>query len=313
MTGPSSRPLLLAVLALLLAAALLAAGCGGGGDDAEGNATATEPQEGNGAPDADVEVEENEVTEAAAATTAAGSARVSHQAMFEGAEGSYSFTAEGDVDYDAQRSRLDYDMSGLPGMGADDVEVRIDGPEVLVRFPGGPPDVELPEGKEWIRIPPPEAPEGAEEGPAASLDLGGVQQDPTHFLRFLQTGATDVQEEGTEEVRGEQTTIYTALLDMNRVLAGGGQGFGDDDAGQAAGLRSAEALRAQLGDVAIPVTVNVDGEGRVVRLLFSFDLDTGSAAGAMSVLTVTEYYDFGTDVEVAPPPEEQVVDAADVQ
>jgi hypothetical protein len=309
----------LALLALLLAALLLA-GCGGNGDaeaeEQDGNGvTQTETGDGNGDDDGvrDVEPETNEVTQAAEATTEAGSANMTYEALFEGAEGSYSFTADGQVDYESQQSRLEYDMSNLPGMGAEDVEVRFDGPTVFVRFPDGPPDMELPEGKDWIRVPPPEVPEEEEEAPAAALDLGGVQQDPTQFVRFLVTGATDVQEEGTEEVRGEQTTVYTALIDLDRVRAGGGRGFGDDEAGQAAGLRAAEALRAQLGGVGVPVTVNVDGEGRIVRLLLSFDLQTGAAGGAVSALTTTEYYDFGTDVDVAPPPEEQVIDAADVE
>lgn len=306
---PASRPALLALAVLLLAAALVAAGCGGDGGT-EGTGTGT-TENGNDVPD--VEVEENEVTEAAAATIAAERARVAHEALFESADGSYSHSAEGDVEYDSQRSRLEYDMSGLPGMGAEEVEVRHDGTVAFVHFPGGPPDVELPDGKEWIRLPPPEVP-GEDEGAVApALDVGGVQQDPTQFLRFLRTGAYDVQEEGTEEVRGEQTRIYTALLDMNRVLAGGGEGFGDDEAGRAAGIQAAQALQAQLGDDEIPVTVNVDDEGRIVRVLLSVVLDTGDAVGAVSALTTTEYYDFGAaDIEVAPPPEEQVVDAADV-
>jgi hypothetical protein len=305
------HPFRTVLLAIALLAALGLAGCGGNGN---GDA---EQQNGNGVTEqngeVEVEVETNEVTEAAAATTQAGSARVAYEAMFEGSEGSYAFSADGEVDYASQRSRLDYDMSGLPGHGAEDVEVRFDGPVVFVRFPDGPPDMELPEGKEWIRVPPPEVPEGAEEGPAPALDLAGVQQDPTQFLRFLVTGATDVQEEGTEEVRGEQTTVYTVLIDMDHVVAGGGEGFGDGEAERAAGVRSAEAMRVQLGDAEIPATVNVDDEGRIVRLLLSFDLQTGAVGGAVSALTTIEFYDFGAEVQVEPPPEEQVVDVADVQ
>lgn len=301
-----------AVLVLALATALAGVGCAGDGDE-DGDGAQQTTVEGSEAehPAATVEAETNAVTEAADATAAARTARVAYEAMFEGAEGSYSFAADGEVDHSAQQSRFDYDMSGLPGMGAENVEVRFDGPTAFVRFPGGPPDVELPEGRDWIRLPPPEAPEEA-NAPTPALDLAGVQQDPTQFLRYLRAGAVDVQEEGREDVRGEPATIYTALLDMNRVVAAGGQGLAEDEVGRAESLRAAEALRDQVGNAEIPVTVHVDAEGRIVRVLLSFDLQTGTVGGAVSALTTTDYFDFGTDVQVEPPPEGQVVDAADV-
>lgn len=300
-----------AVLVLALTTALAAVGCAGDGEEDGDGAQQTTAGGGEAeSPAATLEIEPNAVTEAADATAAAGTARVTYEAMFQGSEGSYSFSSDGEVDHSSQQSRFDYDMSGLPGMGAENVEVRFDGPTAFVRFPGGPPDVELPEGKDWIRLPPPEAPE-EQNAPTPALDLAGVQQDPTQFLRYLRTGAVDVQEEGTEDVRGEPATIYTALLDMNRVVGAGGEGLGEDEEGRAESLRAAEALREQVGDAEIPVTVHVDDEGRIVRVLLSFDLQTGTA-GAVSALTTTEYFDFGTDVQVEPPPEEQVVDAADV-
>lgn len=295
------------LLLVLVALAFAAGGCAGDDGDSE---AAGETGAGNGASAEEVEVETNPVTEAADAAAAAETARVTYEAMFQGSEGSYSFTADGEVDHSSQQSRFDYDMSGLPGMGAENVEVRFDGPTAFVRFPGGPPDAELPEGRDWIRLPPPEAPEEA-SAPTPALDLAGVQQDPTQFLRYLRAGAVDVQEEGTEDVRGEPATIYTALLDMNRVVAAGGRGLAEDEEGRAESLRAAEALRDQVGNAEIPVTVHVDDEGRIVRVLLSFDLQTGGA-GAVSALTTTDYFDFGTDVQVEPPPEGQVVDAADV-
>lgn len=293
MPAGRTRTSRLALLALPLAAAALLTGCAGDGED--------EPV-----------VEENPVAEAAAATVEQGTAAVAHEASFEGPEGPYSFSAEGEVEFATFRSRLDYDLSGVPD-GGDDAEVRIDRATVFVHFPEGSQDVQLPEGREWVRLPPPVVPD--EEGAELEqqpVDVGGIQQDPTMFLRYLQTGATDVQREGTEQVRGEQTTIYTALLDLDRVAESGGGGIGADEAQQAAALRGVEALREQLDGVPIPVTVNVDAEGRIRRLLLSLDV-VASGGERVSALTTTDYFDFGEDVDVAPPPEEQVIDAADVE
>jgi len=284
---------------LLLAVAALAAGCGGdGGGDAEEQDEAV--------------VEENPVAQAAETTIAEPSASVHLEASFEGPEGPYSFTADGETAFETFRSRLAYDLSNVPD-GGENAEVRIDGQTVFVRFAEGAQGVELPEGKEWVRLPPQVAPdpEAGEEQAQQTVDVGGIQQDPTTFLRYLASGATDVQEEGTEEVRGSQTTIYTALIDLDRVVESDGEALGQDEEQRAAALRGAEALRDQLGDPAIPVTVNVDEEGRVVRLLLSLDI-VGSGGARVSALTTTDFFDFGGDVDVAPPPEEQVVDAADV-
>jgi len=282
--------------------ALLLAGCAGDG----GDATETE-REGEA-------VRQNPVAQAAQRTLETGSARVSYDASFEGAEGAYSFSAEGAVDYGAFLTQLDYDMSNLPGSGSEDVGVIIDGATVLVRFPEDSRDVQLPEGKEWVRIPPPPEPEGGEEAPPPQFELAGVQQDPTQFLRYLQTGAIDVQrEEFTEEVRGTMTRIYTALIDLDRVLEHGGADLGDDEEQREAARRNLQGLQARLGGSPLPVTVNIGEDGLVRRLLLTFDLQQPGSGGAISALTTTEYYDFGADVGIQPPPEEQVIDAADVE
>jgi hypothetical protein len=283
--------------AFLGAAVLALAGCGGNGDgEAEPN-----------------DVEDNPVAEAAAATLDAGSAHVAYEANFQGPEGPFQFIAEGDVDFTEARSRLVYDMTDLPGTGQEEVEVRFDGADVFVHFPPEGQDIPLPEGSEWIRVPPPEPQADDEEAQPAELDLGGVQQDPTQFLRYLESGATDVQEEGSERVRDEQTTIYTANIDLDQVLEHGFDRFGDDEEEQQAARTRAEVLLEQLGTPIVPVTVNVDAEGLVRRLLLSFDLPVGPRGEPVSVLATTEYYDFGTDVQVEPPPEDLVIDAADVR
>ena len=289
-----------------LALALALAGCGGDGDGA--------------APEGDAEgqaVRQNPVAQAAQRTLEQGTARIAYDAAFEGVEGSYSFNAEGAVDYAQHRTRLDYDMTNLPGTGNEDVDVFIDGPTVLVRFPEDSPDVKLPEGKEWVRIPPPAEPEGGDEGeeqPPPEFDLAGVQQDPTQFLRYLQTGAIDVQEEDfREEVRGTQTRTYTALIDLGRVLEHGAADLGGDDEHRKRARRTVEGLQVQLAGNPLPVTVSIDEEGLVRRLLITFDLKPPGGGGTISALTTTEYYDFGADVDVEPPPDETIIDAADVE
>ncbi len=287
---------LLAAAALSLA--LAGAGCDGNGDGETGVRK--------------VEAS-NPVATAAAKTLEAGSARVFYDALFEGAaQGQFAYTAEGEVDYDAFRAHLVYDLTSLPQTGSERAEVSIDGPEVYVRFPGGSSNVELPAGKEWVRISPPaEAATGQAEPLPPELDA--VRQDPALFLRYLVSGAKDVlKEQGTEDVRGVTANIYTALLDLDRVLERGVEDLGADEEQRTRARRVAEGIKTQLGDTPIPVTVNVDEEGLVRRVLMTFDRQTGPRGQFVSALTTTDYVDFGAAVEIEPPPAERVVDSADL-
>jgi hypothetical protein len=257
----------------LLAAALLAlAGCGG----------------------EDAAPPEDPVGEAAARATEAGSSRVAYEASFLTEEGSFSFEGEGELDYEARRARMVYDMAELPGAFAPEIEARLDGRIVYLRIPAGAEGIELPEGREWLRL------DVARLDPT-ELGVAAVHQDPALFLRYLQRGATDVTEEGTEVIRGEETTIYTAVLDLDRLLEEGFDDLGADE--REAARAELERVRQQLASPAIPVTVNVDGDGRLRRILITLELHGESPA---TVLTTTDFFDFGVDVDVAPPPDELV-------
>ena len=292
---PVNSTRLLAVAALALA--LATAGCDGGNGDGE-----------TGAQDA---AASNPIATAAVETLETGSARVFYDALIDSPQGQYSYTAEGEVDYDAFRAHLVFDVASLPQTGSERAEVRFDGQDAYVRFPGGSTNVELPAGKEWVRISPPS--DAATDQPARlAPELDAVRQDPALFLRYLVSGATAVQrEQGTEDVRGVTARIYTALIDLDRVLAAGVEDLGLDEEQRARARRVVEGVKTQLGGGPIPVTVNVDEQGLVRRVLLTFDRQTAPRQ-FVSALTTTDYVDFGTAVDLEPPPAGRVVDSADL-
>jgi hypothetical protein len=292
------------VLAAACAAGVLVlVGCGGNDEEA---LPTDEPTPTGEAAEA--------VAEAAERTIEAGSARIAYDALFQTGTDSVAFEAEGEVDYGAYRTRFLYDMSNVPVAGAEEVEVLLDGTVAYVRFPQGAPELELPEGREWIRVEAPQPP-GAGDEPlvAPRLDLSAMQQDPTQFLHYLRTGATEVIDEGTDTVRGVETTIYTTLIDLDLVLENGREHLGPDEEQREVAVRWAEELRDQVGGAPVGATVNVDADGLIRRVLISFDVRTGEQGELLSTLTTTDYFDFGADVELEPPPDDGVVDAADVE
>ena len=100
---------------------------------------------------------------------------------------------------------------------------------------------------------------------------GLVEDGPTGVLEQLRA-VGDVEELGREQVRGVETTRYRALLRP--------PGGTEEDA--------------------LPVEVWIDDDGLVRRLRVTY----GQRAASVTV----ELFDFGADVDVEPPPADQVTD-----
>jgi hypothetical protein len=217
-------------------------------------------------------------------------------------------TAQGAVDFAGERGTLTFDLGPVfeasgqaPPPGTDmTVDVIFEGPVLWMRFPFltealGPEG----EGKEWVRI---DTAAAAEE---MGVDLQQLQQlggnDPRNQLAYLMGVSDDVEEVGEEEVRGTATTHYRATVRIQDVLdqlEEEGDGLVDRE--------HFERMADQLGVEETVVDVWVDEEGRARRILQTFPAPPEAGGGEVHVQI--ELFDFGSDVEVVPPPDEITLD-----
>ncbi|MGH3033468.1 MAG: hypothetical protein ACRDON_02790 [Gaiellaceae bacterium] len=280
-------------LLLLLLAALALAGCGGG-------ETTVEEEPKSASTDA--------LAAAATATEAAGSYRADIEITMEGlAPEPVTMTAEGVFSREPVLARMTMDMSDL-GTGTGfveigEIEMVMDGLVVYMRMPFL---QELSPGlKPWIKFDLQEL--GEQQGfDFEQLMQFGTQSDPSQALAYLRAASDDVEEVGTEDVRGVETTHYGMTVELARVA-------------DAAPPEQREALRVQTeqlrelsGISRVPTEVWVDDEGLVRRQRLTYR-DMRFAPGQEGDMTVTmELYDFGVEVNVEPPPADEVTDIGEL-
>jgi hypothetical protein len=133
-----------------------------------------------------------------------------------------------------------------------------------------------------------------------ALGMGfGPSNNPTQMMEALRGISDDIEELGTEEVRGEPTTHYRTVVDLERAVE-----------------QVPEALKplieAQLGALGSTLTVDVWlGDDGLVRRLSMDMSELLAIASAESGQTmeggemVIEYFDYGADIEVdIPDPED---------
>ncbi len=213
------------------------------------------------------------------------------------------FSGEGAFDYEAHRGRVAMDVSslGLPaGAGGGMADVLMAGDVIYMKLPVDPAELG---GRPWLKL---DVDTAAQQ---SGLDLEGLRKqfqnnDPTTALNALRGVSNDVKAVGTEEIRGTETTHYTATVDLNKAA----------QQSPPEARSAVEQLGRQLGTTTFPVEVWIDGDGRLRRQRFSMDLSKVMAPGARpggltGVMTTTvELFDFGTEVDVKEPPADQVTD-----
>lgn len=256
--APRRRTRLAVVAAGAAATALALTGCSGGF-----------PGTLSAAPAAHVVVQQ-----AADATRAAGTSRVSMDATVTVDGTETSITGSGVVDYADGTGEFTLDLGPLGTVRqiatADTVYVQV--PSV---------------SDSWYAMPV----EG-DAGAHGSVADGLAPDDVLDSLREFGT----VTEDGTETIDGVETTRYVATLDLAAALAS--SGLPTDvlgDLGLGLGTRPTDAEPAV-------VTVWVDDADRVVRVSQQMDL-----GGTMSVTSTLSFTDFGVPVDVTAPPADQVV------
>ena len=268
-------------LGALLLMALLLPACGGGGGSEQG------------------------VSVAQAATLArdAGSANVYMEVVTTIPDGEITLTGDGAFDMENNRGHLSFTAQGT-GQAAQ-VSQQIGNMEAvydkLVAYMKIPALAQMmPAGKQWIKV------DFASLGEKSGVDVAQLSQlgqnNPMEQLDYLR-GVKDVEEVGTEEVRGVETTHYTGVIDFEQLK--------NELPQNAAG--SIDRLKELTGIDKAPIDVWLDEDGLPRRVNYDFDIETptgtSSPGGAKIALTV-EFFDFGTDVQVEIPPESEVFDPA---
>jgi hypothetical protein len=171
----------------------------------------------------------------------------------------------------------------------------LDGSEGIVlymRFPYL--DGQLPGGKTWLKA------DIVEVGKRYGLDLDRLKEtrrsDPALMLAYLRS-AVGVRKVGTDLVRREVTTHYSTIVDADTIV-------------EEAPKDQQQAMRRYLrlmGIETYPVDLWVDRDGIVRKL--SVELEYKLPSGEYVKMKLSEeYYDFGVEVNIEPPPGKSVLD-----
>ncbi|MCZ7529964.1 MAG: hypothetical protein M5U31_06245 [Acidimicrobiia bacterium] len=282
-------------LALVVVLVLMAAAC----EDGPGNSASDAPEEEEpvaetanaGPPKQPIEV----VTAAATSAVDAGSSAFELTGTSTVAGTSVDISAEGAFDYTSGNGEMTI-TTEVPGFGEMVLEERIIDGVVFMNM-GDVPGL----GGGWTSLDISEA-FGA-EGLGNSI---GAQPSPTEQLDQLRA-AGDVEEVGTEEVRGEEATHYTAVLDFQALLDEGadalGEVLGDEDVEFFTGL-----FEDLGGDTTVDVWITDDGLPVRHSTTSSFEI-----AGQVVESDITmEFFDFGLDVSPEAPPADEVTSFDDL-
>jgi hypothetical protein len=293
-------------LALVVICAFVLAACNGATTEpADTDATpATEeatptPDDAAGTDDEALE----RISEAAANTTGEGTARFEMTVETQGTgagDGEQPVTVEGEEDFDAQQRLLTF--VGPQG----DLTMIVDQTTVYLEIPAT-------EDDDWARI-------ELDRMMSDDVGFGGPAglpfQSPQDNLALLQNAVSSASEGGEEDVRGETATRYDLTVDLERAAEESAE-----DANQ-----TFQGLVQQTGVSELDMQVWIDGDERVNRIAYTLDLSQADVdqmateletegveadveAEPTGEVTVTvEYFDFGTELTIEVPGDENVVD-----
>ena len=248
------------------------------------------------------------IAEAAAATREAGGAKVQMRIGFEGggAPKGVTMTADGVADMHSGRMRMTMDMAGLAGaLGqsaskADpaDLKTELRFLDKVLYIRTGVLARQLPKGKRWLKL----DVEKIGQGLGVDVSQLGQYNDPTKMLDYLRSSG-DVDEVGSDQIRGVDTKHYSAKVDIAKAA----QKF--KGAGTASGT-GLDQLVKFLGSSKVPVDVWVGDDKLVRRMTMRLEPSGGAAAAGFSMNMNMDLFDYGTPVNVSAPPESETVDGA---
>lgn len=256
-------------------AAVLALGlgaCGGGDDSASGTSTSATSSPST-------QLSAFEVVQASSKQSQeAGSAKFSLTTTGTGEAASFNVTADGA--FDTATGSFEMSMALPAEAGGSTLTLRMaDGVAYLSGAP-------LTAAGQWVKVP-------LDQLGATGLDTSAM--DPTAQLEQLQGVAEDVKEVDPIDVRGVRAKGYAGTIDAVKAL---------QLAPAEQQTEEAKAAAAQLGT--IPFTLYVDEENRPVRMTEAITVEGSTVNVSM------DFYDWGSDVDVAAPDPATVTDAPDL-
>ena len=231
------------------------------------------------------------VAEAATKTADAGSARIDMSAAIEG--GGQSFTMVGKGEFADQRGRMTFDLSDQAGQQLS-MEMIFDQLVIYMKFPSEL-GAQLPAGKSWVKMDLEEL--SREEGIDLAELMQAGQSDPTQALQYLRGASDDFEKVGEEEIRGVGTTHYRGTVDLRKAAGQLSEGARE----------SVDRIVELTGESSFPFDVWIDEDGLARRIKYEQSLPTAQGSNATMGMTM-DFYDFGVEVEVEPPAEDEVVD-----
>jgi hypothetical protein len=272
-------------VALLLL--LATAACGGGGSTAQAP-TGTAP-----ASTSDSSSAAQAVAAAGAKTQAAQSARIAFEGTMSG--GAANGTMSGEGEFSGRQGRMTMDMSGLAGGRiAGRMEMIFDELVFYMKFPE---EIAqgMPGGKTWIKF------DLSQLGEQEGIDFQQLMQlsgtDPSQSLDLLRAASDDFHEVGEEEVRGVPTTHYSGTIDLEKVA----------EQAPPEARETYQQLLEVSTQTKVPVEVWIDEDGLTRRMRYQQTMPDRSTMDLTQV-----YYDFGVEVDVSPPPDDEVFDVTDL-
>jgi hypothetical protein len=267
---------------LVMAAGLLLVLGACSGDDASGGAS-------NGGSSSDGGSPQEVISAAASATEEAGTARIASEQVTSAQGQELTTTLEGTVDLASGDSDSTLELS-LPGQETQSSQLITKDSIAYIEsgaFPGAPTDTE------WISI------DFEAVGAQMGINLEAFRQNGAGQLAYLSEVA-DIEEVGTETVRDAETTHYRFVTDLTALAENGPEE-----------LRSSyEQLIQITGAEEIPTQVWIDGDDLVRRIVTDFEID--QQGQQVSQQSTIEYYEFGVEVDVQPPPESETVDITEL-
>ena len=237
---------------------------------------------------------ENAVANAATRTSEAGTSRISFSGALKVSDfggKTLRFTGEGIFDYRSTLGRVRYDLSEMAkaaGLaGGDDwvADIVLLDDRFFMRLPAL--TANLPHSRPWIEVPI-ETKSGLK--PSQLAQIGGAN-NPAELLQFLRGASEDVETVGEERVRGVETTRYGATVDFAMIVK-----KAPEDA-QPSLSRELEQREAAGRDTTFRMEVWIDEDG-LARRVHERDEE-----GDLRM----ELYDFGIEVDVEPPPSDDVM------
>jgi hypothetical protein len=274
--APSARNLIAALLVLVAAGAVAMVFVSGGKDT----------------------VSLETVAQAAEATNGAGGFKVEVNGGIESGSQNVPLKARGQLDAGGRKGRLIFDAAGLPGMsGGGQIEQIIDGEILYMKMPAL--TQQLGSKQEWLRI------DYGVIGKELGIDLSSLQQggnDPRQMLAQLRAVSGEVEKLGTEEVRGVETTHYKASVDLRK------SPDSLPEQQREAARTSIERLIELTGSSTYPIEIWVDDDKLVRRMKIAYSFDVPGQDDKAKFQMTMDLFDFGTPVNVTPPPKEQVAD-----